>query len=129
MTGQHLAHSLANHLSDSSYDENRKWNGLSDFGKDVVAEMNRLAIMIDVSHVSDDAFWQIMDLSEAPVIASHSSARHFTPGMERNMSDDMIRALGENGGVIFINFGSFFLTQEAREYSDARSEARKVFMG
>jgi membrane dipeptidase len=123
-----LAHSLANKLSDSSYDENRKWNGLSEAGIEAVAEMNRLGVMIDVSHLSDDAFWQVMDLSKAPVIASHSSARHFTPGMERNMSDEMIRALGENGGVIHINFGSFFLTQKAREYSDARSEAGKAYL-
>lgn len=123
-----LAHSLANHLSDSSYDEERKWNGLSDFGVEAVAEMNRLGIMIDVSHVSDDAFWQIMELTDAPVIASHSSARHFTPGMERNMSDEMIEAVGENGGVVHINFGSFFLTQEAREYSDARSAAGKAYL-
>jgi membrane dipeptidase len=122
-----FAHSLSNHLSDSSYDEERQWNGLSDLGKQAVAEMNRLGIMIDVSHLSDDAFWQVMELSNAPVIASHSSARHFTPGMERNMSDEMIRALADNGGVIQINFGSFFLTQEAREYSDARWEAGKAY--
>jgi membrane dipeptidase len=85
-------------------------------------------MMIDVSHLSDDAFWQVINLSKAPVIASHSSARHFTPGMERNMGDDMIRALGENGGVIQINFGSFFLTQEAREYSEARMAAGKAYM-
>jgi membrane dipeptidase len=123
-----LAHSLSNHLSDSSYDENRQWNGLSDLGKEAILEMNRLGMMIDVSHLSDDAFWQVINLSKAPVIASHSSARHFTPGMERNMGDDMIRALGENGGVIQINFGSFFLTQEAREYSEARMAAGKAYM-
>ena len=117
------AHSLSNHISDSSYDENRRWNGLSEFGIDVIHEMNRLGIMIDVSHVSDDAFWQIMEISAVPTIASHSSARHFTPGFERNMSDEMILALAENGGVININFGSTFVTQEARDYSDARSEA------
>ena len=122
-----LAHSLSNHLSDSSYDEERKWNGLSEFGKQAVAEMNRLGIMIDVSHLSDDAFWQVIELSKAPIIASHSSARHFTPGMERNMSDEMIRALTDNGGVIQINFGSYFLTQEAREYSDARWAAGKEY--
>ncbi|MEJ2385178.1 MAG: membrane dipeptidase, partial [Xanthomonadales bacterium] len=105
-----LAHSLSNHLSDSSYDEERKWHGLSPFGKQVVAEMNRLGVMVDVSHLSDDAFWQVIELSQVPVIASHSSARHFTPGFERNMSDDMIKALAAKGGVIMINFGSSFLT-------------------
>ena len=94
-----LAHSLANHLSDSSYDEEKRWQGLSEFGVAVVREMNRLGMMVDVSHLSDDAFWQVLEVSEAPVIASHSSARHFTPGWERNMGDDMIRALAANGGV------------------------------
>ena len=122
-----LSHSLSNHLSDSSYDDEKKWQGLSDLGKQAVNEMNRLGIMVDVSHLSDDAFWQVIELSQAPVIASHSSARHFTPGMERNMSDEMIRALAENGGVIQINFGSYFLTQAAREYGDARWAAGKEY--
>ncbi|MEL7187203.1 MAG: dipeptidase [Pseudomonadota bacterium] len=121
------AHSLSNHISDSSYDENRQWNGLSEFGADVIREMNRLGIMVDVSHVSDDAFWQIIDISAVPVIASHSSARHFTPGFERNMSDEMIVAMAEKGGIIMINFGSTFITQEARDYSDARTAAGKEY--
>ena len=123
-----LTHSLSNHISDSSYDENRQWNGLSEFGVEVVQEMNRIGIMVDVSHVSDDAFWQIVELSETPVIASHSSARRFTPGFERNMSDEMIVALAENGGVIQINFGSSFVAQESRVYSDARSAAGKLYI-
>jgi membrane dipeptidase len=122
-----LAHSLSNHISDSSYDTNRQWNGLSEFGTEVVREMNRLGIMVDVSHVSDDAFWQIIEISAVPVIASHSSARHFTPGFERNMSDEMIKALGANHGVIQINFGSSFITAEANEYATARSDARKLY--
>jgi membrane dipeptidase len=89
--------------------------------------MNRLGIMVDVSHVSDDAFWQIMEISRAPAIASHSSARHFTPGFERNMSDEMIKALAANKGVIQINFGSSFITAKAREYSTARREASKLY--
>lgn len=121
-------HSLSNHISDSSYDENRQWHGLSEFGADVMREMNRLGIMIDVSHVSDDAFWQIIEISEVPVIASHSSARHFTAGFERNMSDEMIVALAKNGGVIQINFGSTFITQQARDYSDARNAARELYL-
>jgi membrane dipeptidase len=121
------AHSLSNHISDSSYDTNRQWNGLSEFGVEVINEMNRLGIMVDVSHVSDDAFWQIMKISKPPVIASHSSARHFTPGFERNMSDEMIKALASNGGVIQINFGSTFISATAREYSTARSDARKLY--
>jgi len=123
-----LAHSLSNHLSDSSYDENRQWNGLSDFGADVVREMNRLGIMVDVSHLSDEAFWQVLEVSAAPVIASHSSARHFTPGWERNMSDEMIKALAEKGGVMMINFGSAFITEEARQYSSKRWPASTAFV-
>jgi membrane dipeptidase len=121
------AHGLSNHISDSSYDTNHQWNGLSEFGNEVIKEMNRLGIMVDVSHVSDDAFWQIMEISRAPAIASHSSARHFTPGFERNMSDEMIKALAANKGVIHINFGSSFLTAKAREYSTARRDARKLY--
>jgi membrane dipeptidase len=123
-----LAHSLSNHLSDSSYDEQRQWNGLSEFGIEVVEEMNRLGIMVDVSHVSDEAFWQVLDVSAVPVIASHSSARHFTPDWERNMSDEMIEALAGNGGIIMINFGSAFISEEARQYSLKRWPAARAFM-
>jgi len=122
------AHSLSNHIADSSYDDNRQWNGLSEFGVEVIREMNRLGIMIDVTHVSDEAFWEIIELSSAPVIASHSSARHFTPGFERNMSDEMIVALGKNGGVIQINFGSTFISQKSRDYSDARRAAGRDYL-
>ena len=118
-----LAHSLSNHISDSSYDTNRQWDGLSEFGVEVVKEMNRLGIMVDISHVSDEAFWQVMDLSSVPAIASHSSARHYTPDFERNMSDEMIVALAKKGGVIQINFGSSFVSEETRLYADARKEA------
>jgi len=123
-----LAHGKANHLSDSSYDEERRWNGLSAFGKEVLAEMNRLGVMVDVSHLSDDAFWQVIELSKVPVIASHSSARHFTPGWERNMSDEMIKAMAAKGGVVQINFGSSFITDEARRWFDVMGEARKEWM-
>ena len=124
-----LAHSKNNLISDSSYEDadDRRWKGLSEFGMDVVREMNRVGIMIDVSHVSDDAFWQVMDITESPVIASHSSARHFTPGWDRNMSDDMIEALADNGGVIMINFGSAFLTEKANLYSRSRSDAEELW--
>jgi membrane dipeptidase len=113
-----LAHSKSNHISDSSYDPNRRWQGLSPFGKEVVVEMNRLGIMIDVSHVSDSTFYQVMRLSQAPVIASHSSCRYFTPGWERNMDDEMIKALAKNGGVININFGSSFVNDTVRQAED-----------
>jgi membrane dipeptidase len=110
-----LAHSRANQLSDSSYDANHQWNGLSPLGREVVQEMNRLGMMVDVSHISDEAFQDVTEVSTAPVIASHSSCRYFTPGYERNMSDAMIKSLGENGGVIHINFGSSFLVDAIRK--------------
>jgi membrane dipeptidase len=123
-----LAHSLNNHISDSSYDEEPKWNGLSPFGKEVVAEMNRVGIMVDISHVTDEAFYQVLAISKAPVIASHSSPRHFTPGWERNMSDEMIKALAKNGGVIQINFGSSFVNKEAWEWYETMDELLTIYL-
>lgn len=123
-----LAHGLSNHISDSSYDDNRQWGGLSDFGVEVVKEMNRVGIMVDISHVSDEAFHDVMEVTAAPAIASHSSARHFTPGWERNIADDMIVRLAENGGVVMINYGSAFLTQAANEYGNARRDAFAAYL-
>ncbi len=123
-----LAHSKDNHISDSSYDERHTHGGLSAFGKRVVAEMNRVGIMVDVSHVSDDAFWQVIEHTKVPVIASHSSCRHFTPGFERNMSDAMIQALAKNGGVIQINFGSAFLDGEIRKGRKAHDAAVEALL-
>ena len=122
-----LAHSLSNHISDSSYDDNKVHGGLSDFGIEVVREMNRVGMMIDISHVSDAAFWDVMEISIAPAIASHSSARHFTPGFERNMNDEMIKKLAENEGIIMINYGSAFLTAEANQYSSLQNQAWEEF--
>ena len=119
-----LTHSKSNTISDSSYDANHQWGGLSAFGEEVVSEMNQLGIMVDISHVSDAAFYDVMKISKAPVIASHSSLRRFTPGFERNMDDDMVKALAENDGVIMINFGSTFVAADAREWSDTRSDFR-----
>lgn len=107
-----LTHGRDNQLSDSSYDTTATWNGVSPYGEQVIAEMNRLGIMVDVSHLSDSAFYDVMRLSKAPVMASHSSCRVFTPGWQRNMDDEMIRRLAQNGGVIMINFGSSFLKGE-----------------
>lgn len=109
-----LAHSKVNHISDSSFDKERKWHGLSPFGKKVVAEMNRLGIMIDISHLSDEAANDVLDLTKAPVLASHSSCRRFTPGFERNMDDKMIKRLAGNGGVLQINFGSVFVNDDVK---------------
>ena len=123
-----LAHGLSNHISDSSYDDNKQWDGLSEFGVEVVKEMNRVGIMVDISHVSDGAFWDVMEIVTVPAIASHSSARHFTPGFERNMADDMIVRLAENGGVIMINYGSSFLTQDAQDYGGNKREAMTAYL-
>lgn len=122
-----LTHSKSNHISDSSYDDNRRWQGLSAFGKTLIPEMNRLGIMVDISHVSDAAFWQVLELSRVPVIASHSSLRHFTPGFERNMSDAMVKALGAAGGVVQINYGSSFLTEAAQDYGKAARAAAAAY--
>ncbi len=118
-----LTHSKVNHISDSSYDEERRWGGLSPFGSMLIEEMNRLGVMVDVSHISDEAFEDVMAITRAPVIASHSSLRHFTPDFERNLSDEMVARIGENGGVVMINYGSRFLSNEPADWSAARSDA------
>lgn len=123
-----LAHSKDNHLSDSSYDERHTHKGLSAFGEKVVAEMNRLGILVDVSHLSDDAFWDVMAKSQVPVIASHSSCRHFTPGWQRNMSDEMIQALAKKGGVIQINFGSGFIDEKIQKQESLRWKQRSALL-
>jgi membrane dipeptidase len=114
-----LAHYKWNHISDSANDPERKWNGISPFGEEVIKEMNRLGIMIDVSHISDSAFYDVIRFSKAPVIASHSCCRFFVPGFERNMSDEMIKTLAENDGVIQINFANMFLRNEIYQQMEA----------
>lgn len=104
-----LTHGKDNQICDSSYDTTTTWGGLSPYGVKVVAEMNRVGMIVDVSHISDSTFYQVMKLSKAPVLATHSSCRAFTPGWQRNMSDEMIMELGRKGGVIQINFGTDFL--------------------
>lgn len=116
-----LTHGKDNLICDSSYDTTATWGGLSDFGHQVVNEMNRVGIMVDISHVSDNAFYDVMKITKAPAIASHSSCRVFTPGFERNMNDSMIKTLADNGGVIQINFGSSFLTQDSRDKNTENS--------
>lgn len=124
-----LAHSKDNQISDSSYAEGQPtWKGLSPFGKQVVAEMNRVGIMVDVAHLSDDAIRQAVELSQVPVIASHSSCRHFTPGFARNISDELIRAVAAKGGVVMINFGSGFLIQASHDYEQELTKNAKAFM-
>ncbi|WP_235297274.1 dipeptidase [Portibacter marinus] len=117
-----LTHSKDNHICDSSYDTTGTWGGLSPFGYEVVEEMNKKGIMVDISHVSDNTFYQVMKTTKVPAIASHSSCRKFTPGFERNMSDEMIAELGKNGGVIMINFGSTFLDGKVADERNASRE-------
>ncbi|NJC24855.1 dipeptidase [Neolewinella antarctica] len=121
-----LTHAKDNLICDSSYDTTGTHGGLSEFGREVVREMNRVGIMVDISHVSDSTFWQVVEMTDVPMIASHSSVRYFTPGFQRNMSDEMITRLGQEGGVIQINFGSTFLDGVLRSRQDS---LREVFMG
>ncbi len=124
-----LTHAKDNDIADTSYESARTHHGLSDFGEQVVAEMNRVGIMVDVSHVSDEAFLQAVELSQAPVIASHSSLRHFVPGFERNISDEMLRRLAARGGVVMINFGSAFLRADSNAVSEKRKLAAVAYAG
>jgi len=117
-----LTHAKDNLICDSSYDTTGTWGGLSPFGREVVKEMNRVGIMVDISHVTDDVINQVMDMTDVPVIASHSSCRHFTPGWERNMGDAEIKRLKDNGGVIQINYGSSFITQASLEKGEENRE-------
>jgi len=112
-----LSHSEPNLICDSSYSTDRPSGGLSPFGREVVSEMNRLGIMVDISHVTDDAFYQAIEISKAPMIASHSCCRHFTPGFERNMTDEMITMLADRGGVIQIAYAPGFLSEPAQKQS------------
>jgi membrane dipeptidase len=105
-----LTHAKDNQICDSSGDTTRTWNGLSPFGKEVVKEMNRVGIMVDISHVDDSTFYQVMKMTNVPCIASHSSCRFFAPTVRRDMTDDMIREMGKNGGVIDVNFYNAFLS-------------------
>ncbi|MFT5208330.1 MAG: membrane dipeptidase [Flavobacterium sp.] len=123
-----LTHSKSNHISDSSYDENKRWDGLSEFGETLIPEMNRLGVMVDISHVSDAAFYDVIKISKAPVIASHSSVRHFVPGFERNMNDDMLLALAKNGGVMQLNIGSTFISEKSRASSNLTREMGKKYL-
>ena len=109
-----LTHSVNTDWADSSGDQ-PKHNGLTDFGKDVVRELNRLGVMVDISHVADKTFRDALEVSRAPMIASHSSCRAIS-GHARNMTDDMIKALAAKGGVIQINYLDQFIDNDLYEY-------------
>ncbi len=122
-----LTWSNTNEWADSSGDIDdakiQHHNGLTDFGRQVVREMNRLGMMVDISHVADKTFWDVIATSKAPVIASHSSARALT-NAPRNMTDDMLRAVAKNGGVVDVNFFSGFLDQNYWDASRAQAKAK-----
>lgn len=113
-----LTHFLNNNWADSSTDKPRH-NGLTAFGKDVVRELNRLGVMVDISHVADKTFYDALAVTKAPVIASHSSCRAIC-NHRRNMNNDMLRALAKNGGVMMINFEVSFLSEEHRKATDVQ---------
>jgi len=120
-----LSWSNTNEWADSSGDINdakiQHHNGLTDFGKQVVLEMNRLGMMVDISHVADKTFWDAIATTKAPVIASHSSARALV-NAPRNMTDDMLRAVAKNGGVVQVNFFSGFLDEDYRKAVEAQAQ-------
>lgn len=116
-----LTHTNTNNWADSSGDE-PKHNGLTDFGRSVVREMNRIGMLVDISHVSDKTFYDAIEASRAPVIASHSSARALA-NHPRNMTDDMLRAVAKNGGVVMVNFYAGFLDQAVVDAMDKRRKA------
>jgi len=114
-----LTHFKNNNWADSSTDKPAH-NGLTPFGKDVVRELNRLGVMVDISHVADKTFYDALEVTKAPVIASHSSCRAIA-NHPRNMTDDMLRALGKNGGVVMINYEVSFLSEEYRVASEKQN--------
>jgi membrane dipeptidase len=113
-----LTHSNTNDWADSSGDVNdpniKHHNGLTVFGKDIIGEMNRLGMMVDISHVADKTFWDALEVSKAPIFASHSSCRALT-NHARNMTDDMIVALAKKGGVVQVNFYCGFISEKFRD--------------
>ena len=120
-----LSWSNTNEWADSSGDMDdpkiQHHNGLTDFGKQVVLEMNRLGMMVDISHVADKTFWDAIATTKAPVIASHSSARALVDA-PRNMTDDMLRAVAKNGGVVQVNFFSGFDDENYRKAEQAQAK-------
>lgn len=117
-----LTHNKDNQICDAANDTAHTWNGLSPFGERVVAEMNRLGIMVDISHVDDKTFYDVLALTKAPVIASHSSCRHFAPDAKRDVTDAMLEKVRDNGGMIMINYYPNFLDSASRRLS-ARLDA------
>ncbi len=126
-----LTHAGSNEICDSCTSPEPRWGGLSPFGREVVAEMNRLGMLIDVSHISDDSFWDVLKYSKAPVVATHSCCRALCDH-PRNLTDKMIVALAEKGGVIQINFYPSFLDKsyaaQASQLIDEQEEAQDAWL-
>ncbi len=118
-----LTHNNTNDWADASRDA-PKHNGLTDFGREVVLEMNRIGMLVDVAHVSDKTMSDVLDISTAPIIASHSSARVFSDH-PRNIPDDLLRRIGQKGGVVMVNFYPAFLSQAYYDADRARDERLK----
>lgn len=110
-----LTHAKDNQICDSSYDTLHTHHGLSDFGRQVVQEMNRVGIMVDVSHLSDESIEDVLQVATKPLIATHSGCRYFTPGFERNLSDTLIKAIAKTNGVIQVPFSQYFLDGKAHD--------------
>src|SRR5215213_721083 len=118
-----LTHNNTNDWADACCDTARH-NGLSDFGREVVREMNRLGMLVDISHVSDKTMSDVLDISTAPVIASHSSARALNTH-PRNVPDDLLRRIAKNGGVVMVNFFPVFIDQKALDANKERTDRLK----
>ncbi len=120
-----LTHTNHNEYADSCAEATPRWGGLNQLGRKVVLEMNRLGVMVDVSHVSDATFYDAVRVSRAPVICSHSSLRSLCEH-PRNVTDDMLRALAKNGGVVMINYNCGFLDAEYQKLASASSQTRAI---
>ena len=127
-----LTHSDHNAICDSCAPATERWGGLSPFGREVVAEMNRLGMLVDVSHISDKAFFDVLECSEKPVVATHSCCRALA-SHKRNLTDEMLKALAANGGVVQINFYPVFLDDGfaevlAKSGLEAKQDVEEAFI-
>ncbi|HLQ36217.1 MAG TPA: dipeptidase [Planctomycetota bacterium] len=120
-----LTHTNHNEFADSCAEAEPRWGGLNQLGRKVVLEMNRLGVMVDVSHVSDATFYDVLRLTRAPVICSHSSLRSICPH-QRNVTDEMLAAIARNGGVVMINYNCGFLDADYMKQSGASDATRKI---
>ena len=123
-----LTHTSSNDWCTSSGDKNPQFNGLTDFGREVVEKMNELGMIIDLSHASESAFWEVLKITKDPVIASHSCVYTLDPH-DRNLTDEQIKALAKNGGMVGINFFNAYLSKEFNEKMGDMFERLEAEMG